>query len=128
MSITFGGITIVADSAGAWYGESKFVAGDVEDEIYERTVPRASGVFEVRSSIMRRTHIVEVVYFTSNAQTVVNGLTALRLGGAYAVLADTVAGSFGSCRLVSVRYAPKVAGAGGVVVLPATLTFKQVVI
>ena len=128
MSITFAGNAIVADAAGVWYGESKFVAGDVEDEIYERTVPRASGVYEVRATVARRTHVVEVVYFTTNPQTVVNVLTALRLSGAYGVLADTVAGSFVSCRLVSVQYSPKIAGAGGVTVLPATLTFKQVVI
>ena len=131
MSVTFGGVGIVSDSAGAWYGQSRFVSGDVEEEVYERTVPRASGVFEVRSNISRRVHVVDVTYYTTAEQTVVNGLAAIRLAGAYAVLSDTQAGSFGSCRLMSVEYGPKRYGRGqgqNVTVLPARLIFKQVVI
>ncbi len=138
MSVLFGGVTYVSDTVSDnFYGESHFIEGDIEDEIFERSIVRSHGVLEVSGGNRWAIHQVLLTYHTQSETTVRAALRSLRLAKQYATLTvQTTSGStftgsmsYDYCRLASVLYGPRQAGfcnGQHVVVLPAVLIFKQV--
>lgn len=134
MGATFAGLDIVSDSFGAFNGGFVFTEGDLEDEIYEFSIPRASGVGEKWSGDRRRIHVLRCQWYSTNESSVRARILAWRENKTVGTLALESASSgtlqYQYCRLVQVQWGQRASGYrpnGGVVsILDATLYFKQV--
>jgi hypothetical protein len=134
MSVTFNGTTIVSNSQGNnFFGEDRVEYGDLDDEVYTRSKPRAAGVSEVSAGTREAYHTIYVRYETPAETTVRATLKAFRVAGTYgSLVVETSSGGTDTlkyCRLASIRYSVRQSGvlnANKVQTFTAVLVFKQV--
>jgi hypothetical protein len=105
MGVTLGSTTLVSDTqSNALYGQFKLTKGTIQEEVYERDFPRADGVMEVSSGNRRRIHILNVLWHTSNEDTVDTLIDGFIKGKRYFTLTVTGGGfskAFPYCRLMA---------------------------
>lgn len=135
MSVTFAGDTIVSDStSSAYYGGAGFVAGDIEDEIYQFTIPRANGTGEKTSGNKRRHHALRCQWFSTDEKEVRSKIDEIRMEKKYGTLSiPNYSGNgylaYPYCRLERVEWGGRQAGyrdGSRVTVFSAVLYFIQV--
>lgn len=130
MAVTFGGTTIVSDSAGAYRGICKLERGSKQLEISRRTFPRGSGVYETYIGKRDRELVLHVQYVSTAEATLVAAVEALK-DNYYRTLV-TPNGTFAYCRLDGVTwgmpyYGTRPDGTAVTVFPDAILRFVQVV-
>jgi len=134
MSTTFASQTIQSDGFGTFFGEATFLEGGLEDEIYEFSIPRSSGVGEKSAGDRRALHQLRVRWCTTDESTVRNQINDFRkdktVGSLSVESATSGSLSFQYCRLVDVQWGTRAAGyrpdGVEVSIIEALLTFKQI--
>lgn len=134
MATTFAGFTIQSDSFGVYFGDCEFAEGDVEQEMFEFGIPRASGVGEKTAGDRRAIHTCRITWKSTDEEQVRDKIRQFRqdytVGSLVVESATSTNLTFQYCRLMDVRWGRRAAGytpqGTEVSIFDAVLIFKQV--